>query len=86
MNPSKYGGNILLAKFIIPFASSPAFILDDSTGWIAREFWWTNQEFSPVDIIMPCFSMLIYHLGDGTVGSLEATAQRSCLTIICLSS
>jgi hypothetical protein len=31
---------------------------------IARGLWWTNQELSPVDIIPPRFSMLIYHLGD----------------------
>jgi hypothetical protein len=29
-----------------------------------REFWWTNEEFYPVDIIPPWFSMFIYHLGD----------------------
>jgi hypothetical protein len=32
-------------------------------GRIAREIWWTDQELSPVDIIPPWFSMLIYHLG-----------------------
>jgi hypothetical protein len=26
------------------------------------ELWWTNQEFFPVDLILPWFSMLIYHL------------------------
>jgi hypothetical protein len=31
---------------------------------IAREFWRTNHEFYPVDIIPPWFSMLIYDLGD----------------------
>jgi hypothetical protein len=32
---------------------------------IARELWWTNQEFSYVNIIIPpCISMLIYHLRD----------------------
>jgi hypothetical protein len=31
-------------------------------GGIAREVLWTNKEFSPVDIIPPWFSMLIYHL------------------------
>jgi hypothetical protein len=25
--------------------------------------WWTNQEYSPLDIIPPWFSILIYHLG-----------------------
>jgi hypothetical protein len=28
------------------------------------EFWWTILESSSVHIIPPCFSMLIYHLGD----------------------
>jgi hypothetical protein len=41
----------------------PAFVLDDCAGGFAREFWWTNQEFSPADIIPPWFSMHIYHLG-----------------------
>jgi hypothetical protein len=35
-----------------------------SAGGIVRELWWTNQEFSTADIIPPCFSMLMYHLGD----------------------
>jgi hypothetical protein len=35
-----------------------------STGRIARESWWTNQDFSPVDIISPRFSLLTYHLRD----------------------
>jgi hypothetical protein len=34
-----------------------------TVGRIARELWWTNQEFCPVDIIPPWFSMLI-RLGD----------------------
>jgi hypothetical protein len=33
-------------------------------GRIDRELWWTNQEFSPVDIIPPWLSMLIYLMGD----------------------
>jgi hypothetical protein len=33
-------------------------------GMIVIEIWWTNQEFSPVDIIPPWFSMLVYHLGN----------------------
>jgi hypothetical protein len=40
-----------------------------TAGRIAREFWWMNQEFSPVDIIPPWFSILIYHLGDGGCSS-----------------
>jgi hypothetical protein len=35
-----------------------------AAGRIARENWWKNQEYSPVDIITPWFSMLIYHLGN----------------------
>jgi hypothetical protein len=35
-------------------------LLDDTAGRIAREFWWTNQEFSSVDIILPWFSMPTY--------------------------
>jgi hypothetical protein len=38
-------------------------LLDGCSGMIARELWWTNQEFSPIDIIPPQFSMVIYHLG-----------------------
>jgi hypothetical protein len=51
-NPSKY--EILReAIFIISFTSSPALLLDDFAGRIARELWWTNKEFFPVDIIPP---------------------------------
>jgi hypothetical protein len=39
-------------------------LVDDSAGNITREICWTNQEFSPVDIISKLFSMLMYHLGD----------------------
>jgi hypothetical protein len=36
-----------------------------TVGRIVKELWWTSQEFSSVDIIIPpWFSMLIYHLGD----------------------
>jgi hypothetical protein len=35
-----------------------------TTGRIAREFWWMNQEFSSADIIPPWFSLLLYQLGD----------------------
>jgi hypothetical protein len=38
-------------------------LLDDSASRTARELWWTNQEFSLVNIIPSQFSMLIYHLG-----------------------
>jgi hypothetical protein len=30
---------------------------------IARELWWTNQKFTPVDIIPSWLYMLIYYLG-----------------------
>jgi hypothetical protein len=43
-----------------PFIPLPV----DSAGSIARELWWTNQEFSSVDIILPWFSMLVCYLGD----------------------
>jgi hypothetical protein len=39
-------------------------LLDGSAGRIARELWWTNEEYYPVDIIPPCFSMLINQLRD----------------------
>jgi hypothetical protein len=42
----------------------PALLLDNPACRIARKLWWTNQEFSHVSIISPCFSMLIYHLRD----------------------
>jgi hypothetical protein len=35
-----------------------------TAGGIIRALWWTNQEFSPVDIIPPWFSVLIDHLVD----------------------
>jgi hypothetical protein len=35
-----------------------------TAGRIARELWWTNQEFSSVDIISLWLSILIHHLGD----------------------
>jgi hypothetical protein len=31
---------------------------------IARELWWTNQEFPHVDIITSLFFLLVYHLED----------------------
>jgi hypothetical protein len=42
----------------------PALLLDESTGRIATGIWWANEKYFPVDIIPPCFSMLIYYLGD----------------------
>jgi hypothetical protein len=35
-----------------------------TAGRSDRELWWINQEFSPVDIILPWFSVLIYHMGE----------------------
>jgi hypothetical protein len=32
-----------------------------TAGSIARELWWTNQEFSSVDVF-PWVSIIIYHL------------------------
>jgi hypothetical protein len=40
------------AKFIIFTPVPPALVQDDSAGMIARELWWTNRDFSPVDIIL----------------------------------
>jgi hypothetical protein len=34
-----------------------------TAGTIARELWWSNEEF-PVNIIPPWFSILIYRLGN----------------------
>jgi hypothetical protein len=56
--------NTLQSQILIPFAHSSCLLPDDSAGTIARGLWWTNQEFLPVGIIPPRFSMLIYHLGD----------------------
>jgi hypothetical protein len=52
------------AKFFIPSLVPPALLGEGSSGIIARELWWTNQELIPVNIIPPTFTMLIYHLGD----------------------
>jgi hypothetical protein len=52
------------AKFRIACQVPLDLLLDASAGRIARELWWMNQNFSPVDIIPPWFSMLMYHLGD----------------------
>jgi hypothetical protein len=39
-----------------------------TAGRTSRELWWTNQEFSFVDVIPPCFYMFIYDLGDEEEG------------------
>jgi hypothetical protein len=59
MNKNTFHGEI--HNFLLPF---PLFLPDDSAGMIARELWWTNQEFSSVDIIPSWFLMLVYHLAD----------------------
>jgi hypothetical protein len=41
----------------------PDFLPDGSAARIAKEFWRTNQEFSPVYIIPPRFSIITHHLG-----------------------
>jgi hypothetical protein len=77
------------AKFIMSFASSSALLLDDYTGRIAKELWWTNDEFFPVNIHPQWFSMLIYHLGAGggwTTGPLLAAVQGHSLTLLTWSS
>jgi hypothetical protein len=50
-------------KILSSFTHSFYLLPDDSSGRIAREFWWTSQEFSPAGFISPYFSILIYHLG-----------------------
>jgi hypothetical protein len=42
---------------------------------IARELWWTNKEFSPVDIIPQWLCILMYLLGVYS-GPLVAAVQR----------
>jgi hypothetical protein len=56
----------MLASLILtPFTRSAYLLPDDSAGRIARELWWTSQEFSSASIIISLwFSMLKYHLGD----------------------
>jgi hypothetical protein len=49
--------------------------LDDAAGGIAREFWWTNKESSPVDFIPPWFSILIYITWGMKIGSVVASVQ-----------
>jgi hypothetical protein len=43
-----------------PFHVPPTSLLGDFTGRITRELCWMNHEFSPVDIIPPWPSVLIY--------------------------
>jgi hypothetical protein len=48
------------AKFI-SFARLSFSLLDESAGRIGRELWWTNQDFSSVDVTPLLFSMFICH-------------------------
>jgi quinol-cytochrome oxidoreductase complex cytochrome b subunit len=58
-------------------------LLEDCAGIISTELWWTNQEFSPVDIIPQWFFMLTYQLVDErTIGLLVVVVQRDVVTII----
>jgi hypothetical protein len=41
----------------------PVSLLDYNAGRVT-EFWWKNQDISPVDIIPPWLFMIIYHLRD----------------------
>jgi hypothetical protein len=51
-------------NFLFPSPVPPA-SYQMTAGRIAKELWWTSQEISSVDIIIPSwFSMLIYHIGD----------------------
>jgi hypothetical protein len=51
-----------------PFAKFLPICYYMTAGRTARELWWTNQEFSFVDVIPPCFYMFIYDLGDEEEG------------------
>jgi hypothetical protein len=51
------------AKTSLPSPVPHALLLDDS-GRFGKEFWWTSQEFYPVDIIPPWLLMFICVLGD----------------------
>jgi hypothetical protein len=55
---------LLKAKFIFSSPVTPALLLEDCAGMIARELWWTNQEFFLVDIIPTLYAIFTYHVGD----------------------
>jgi hypothetical protein len=61
-NDSKYE-KILRQNLSFSWPIPPSLLLDDSAGRIAKELWWTNREFSSVDIIPPWFSILISSAG-----------------------
>jgi hypothetical protein len=44
---------------------------------IARELWWTNQKFSPVDIIPPWFFMLIYIIWEMKKRPVEGCSSQA---------
>jgi hypothetical protein len=69
------------AKFIISFAKFLLICCWMTVGRIARELWWTNQEFYHVCIIPPWLSMLISP-GGGIMGPFVAAVQRRSLTPI----
>jgi hypothetical protein len=54
-NTSKQKEILHKANFSILLPVSPALVLVDSAGWIARELWWTNKEYSLIDIIPPWY-------------------------------
>jgi hypothetical protein len=35
-----------------------------TAGRIARELWWTNQEFSSLDVVSQWLTILVYYLKD----------------------
>jgi hypothetical protein len=49
---------------MIPIARSSCLLSDDSANRISRGVWWTNKEFSSVDIIPPWFYIPLRHVGD----------------------
>jgi hypothetical protein len=63
-SPLKYERDIVWQSQTFPSSFTPALLLDNSAGGTARELWRKNQEFFPVGIIRPWFSMDIYHLGN----------------------
>jgi hypothetical protein len=60
----EYEQRYFLRANSFPSPVTSALLLYESAGWISRKLWWTNQGFSPVDIIPPWISMLISHLRD----------------------
>jgi hypothetical protein len=48
-----------------------------TAGTIAKQLWWRNQEFYPVDIIPSLFSMLIYQVGMKNKPLVAAVKRRN---------